>query len=112
MNSERKTELKRAYKATEPRKGVFAVRSLTSGRTWVDAATNIDTIQNRIWFTLRMGTHPNGELQRTWNQSDPDAMAFDVVEVFDEDVKGYELEALMKERKQHWMQELGAEAYR
>lgn len=111
MNAQRKDELKRAYKETVPRKGVFSIRSAATGQTWVDSSATIDTIQNRIWFTLRMGHHPNRGLQQAWTASGPEAMTFAIVEVFPEDATGYALERLMKERKQHWIAALEAEPY-
>lgn len=111
MDSRRRAVLKRAYKEAVPRKGIFKIRAMVTGQTWVDASTTIDTIQNRIWFTLRLGNHPNRKLQQAWNETGPDAMQFDVVEIFPEEVSGYALERLMKERKQHWLEALEAEPY-
>ena len=111
MSSDRRAELKRAFKEAVPRKGVFTIRCAATGQTWVDTSVNVDSVKNRIWFSLRMGSHPNKVLQRTWNESGPEAMRFEVVEVFAEDVTSYELERLLKERKQHWLNELQAEPY-
>ncbi len=111
MNSDRRAELKRAYKEAVPRRGVFAIRCSATGQVWVDASTDVDSLGNRIWFTLRMGSHPNRALQQAWNESGPEAMQYEVVEVFAQDVKAHELERLLKDRKQHWLQELHAEGY-
>ncbi|MGA7304595.1 MAG: GIY-YIG nuclease family protein [Rhodothermales bacterium] len=110
MDSKRKAELRQAYKEAVPRSGVLKIHSAATGQTWIDTAANVDAIKNRIWFTLRMGNHPNKSLQQAWNESGPDAMLYEVIEVFKEDVSGYELERLMKERKQHWMDALQAES--
>ena len=112
MDNHRKAELKRAYKETVKRKGVFRVHSTATGESWVDTSPDLDSIKNRIWFTLRMGTHPNKKLQQTWNESGAEAMELTVVETFEEDVTGYDLERLMKERKEHWLEELQAEPYK
>ena len=112
MNANRKDDLKRAYKEAEVRKGVFKIQSTVTGQTWVDSSATVDTVKNRIWFTLRMGTHPHKKLQQAWNASGPEAMEFAVVEVFPEDTSGYALERLMKDRKQHWLAKLDAEPYK
>jgi hypothetical protein len=39
------------------------------------------------------------------------AMEFAVVEVFADDLSGFALEDALKERKRHWIAELGAQAY-
>lgn len=111
MDSNRKAELKRAYKETVPRKGVFKVHCSATGQTWIDASPNVDRIKNRIWFTLDMGNHPSRGLQEAWNAAGAAAMQFEIVEVFPPDASGYALERLMKERKQHWLEALEAEPY-
>jgi hypothetical protein len=110
VDSHRKAELKRAYKQTPQRKGVFKVRCSTSGETWVDTSTNLDSIKNRIWFSLRMGNHHNKKLQQAWNKSGEEAMHYVIVEVFEADVSGYALERLLKERKAYWLEALQAES--
>jgi hypothetical protein len=108
MNPSRKAELKRTYKETPIRKGIFKIVCESTGQTWVDASTSLDSIQNRIWFTLRMGSHRNRDLQGAWNAAGADAMRFEIVEVFPEDVSGFGLENLTKDRKKHWMEALDA----
>jgi len=108
MNSSRKAELKRTYKETPIRKGIFKVVCKATGNTWVDASTSLDSIQNRIWFTLRTGSHRNKALQRDWNEAGPDTMSFEIVEVFPDDATGFALENLTKDRRRHWMEELNA----
>jgi len=109
MNPSRKAELKRAYKETPLRKGIFKVVCTATGRTWVDASTSLDSIQNRIWFTLRMGSHRNRALQKDWNEAGPEAMSFEIVEVFPDEATGFGLENLTKERRRFWLEELKAE---
>ena len=79
-----------------------------TGQTWVDATTTLDTIQNRIWFTLRMGGHRNRELQRVWTAHGPDALSFEVVEVFPTDASTYAVERLLRDRQAHWLDALDA----
>jgi hypothetical protein len=111
MKSDRKAELKQAYRETVIRKGIFKVHSTTSGETWIESSPNIDTIKNRVWFTLGMGNHPNRRLQETWNTSGADAMEFEIIEIFPDDLSGVALENTIKERKEFWMKELGAQRY-
>ncbi len=111
MDASRKAEIKRAYKETASRRGIFKVHCAATGQTWVDASPNVDTMKNRVWFTLGMGTHPNRDLQRAWDEGGEAAMAYAVVEVFAADVTGYDLQRMMRERKQHWLEVLQAEPY-
>jgi hypothetical protein len=108
MTPQQKALLKREYKEQIRPRGVFRVHSTATGQNWVDASPTLDTIQNRIWFDLRMGSHRNQALQRAWDESGPEAMQFEIVEVFPDDASGYTLDRLMTERKAHWMAEFDA----
>ena len=108
MDAQQKALLKREYKEQTPRKGVFRVHCTTTGQSWIDASPTIDTIENRVWFDLRMGSHRNRELQRAWSEAGPEAMRFEIVEVFPEAASGYTLDRMMKERKAHWLEEFDA----
>ncbi len=113
MDPRRKADLKRAYKEAVRRKGVFKIHCAAGGRTWVGRSVTVDTVKNRIWFTLREGNHPNRELQAAWNAAGgEDAFAFEVVEVLPDELAGLALERRLKEREQHWAEELGATRYR
>lgn len=112
MDSNRKAELKRTYKETALRKGVFKVYSSKTDQTWVGTSSNVDSFKNRIWFTLKWGNQPNHDLQQAWNEGGSDSIEYEVIEVFKDDVTGYALERLMKERMQHWIEKLGAEPFR
>ena len=105
-------KLKRAYKQKVHPKGICKIYSSVTGRVWVDTSTNLDSIKNRHWFSLRMGNHRNKKLQQAWNGSGEQAMHYAVVEVFEEDISGYALECLQKERKKYWLAELRAESCR
>ena len=110
MDRATRAEIKREYKQAAHPRGVFAITCTVTSRVWVDTAPNLDTIQNRIWFTLRLGSHHNAALQREWNEAGPDAFRFEAVEIFDGDVAGYALDTLTKDRKAHWMDALGADS--
>ncbi len=108
MTPQQKALHKREYKEQTTRHGVFRLHDPATGTSWVDASTTLDTIENRIRFDLRMGTHRNRPLQQAWTEGDPDALQFEILEVFPVDATGYTLENLMKDRKAHWMRELDA----
>ena len=62
MTEDRKAAIA-AYKERKVIGGVYAVRCTATGEVWVGQWPNLATIQNRIWFTLRQGSHPNPDLQ-------------------------------------------------
>src|SRR3954452_4347643 len=69
-----------AYKKREHAAGIFAVRCAASGQAWVGQTLTLDTIQNRIWFSLRNGGHSNRDLQSVWTAHGADAFTFETLE--------------------------------
>jgi hypothetical protein len=109
MDKEKKRQLARDYKERKVSPGVYAIRCTATGELWVAPSRNLDNQQNGIWFTLRLGTHPNKALQAVWNVEGEAAFAFEIVErLEDEDLTPYLLDALLKERIKHWRTKLGA----
>ena len=98
-----------AYKERKDASGIFAVRCQASGRVWVGQTLNPDTIQNRIWFTLRQSGHPNRDLQNAWSASDGSNFTFELLERLAEEDSSYVRDALLKERAVHWRSTLKAE---
>ncbi|HEY5208233.1 MAG TPA: GIY-YIG nuclease family protein [Stellaceae bacterium] len=97
-----------AYKEKKTVAGIFAVRCAASGQIWVGKAPDLSTMQNRIWFTLRQGNHPDAGLQRAWNGHGADNFAYEEVEALAEEETGYLREAALKSRLAHWQAALGA----
>ena len=56
MKSEDKKAAITAVKERKAVAGIYVVRCGASGQAWVGQTPNLDTIQNRIWFGLRMGS--------------------------------------------------------
>lgn len=109
MTPDRKAAIA-AYKERKTIAGIFVIRCAASGQAWVGQAPNLETIQNRIWFTLRQGSHACRSLQAAWKAHGPDSLTLEECERLDEEETAYIRTALLKERMQHWRAELGAEA--
>ena len=108
MISDRKAAIA-AYKEQKTFAGIFVIRSKASAERWVGQTANLEKIQNRIWFTLRQGSHTCASLQAAWTAYGPDNLLLEECERLDEDTP-YVRDALLKERVLHWRAELGAEA--
>jgi hypothetical protein len=93
-----------AYKERKTIAGIYAVRCAASGQAWVGQASNLETIQNRIWFSLRQGSHIS------WNAHGKAGLTFGECERLDDEETAYVRNALLKERLLHWRAELNAEA--
>jgi hypothetical protein len=104
----RRKEIQREFKEHVPPRGIFAVRCATGGRSWVSASRNLEKQQNQLWFGLRQGGLPNAELQAAWKAHGEADFTFEVLEeVTDENP--LLIDALLKEREQHWRAKLRAD---
>jgi len=109
VTSERKAAIA-AYKERKTVAGIFVIRSQASAAQWVGQSPNLEKIQNRIWFTLRQGSHTCRSLQAAWTAHGPENLSFEACERLDEEETLYIRDALLKERLKHWRAQLGAEA--
>jgi hypothetical protein len=106
MKSEDKKAAIAEYKKRKDVAGIFAVRCAVSGQAWVGQTLNLDTIQNRLWFTLRVGTHATRDLQSAWTVHGADTFTFEPLEQLEEEEIPYVRDTLLKERVTHWRTEL------
>lgn len=98
------------YKKRASVAGVFAIRCLATGEIWVGQALDLEKIQNRIWFTLRMSSHRNAELQRAWSTRGEAGLSLETLERIEEEELAYVRDTLLKERVQHWRKRLNGSA--
>ena len=108
MKSEDKKAAIADYKKRKNAAGIFAVRCAASKQVWVGQTLTLDTIQNRIWFTLRAGSHAKGELQSAWTAHGAASFTFEPLEQIEEEEIPYVRDTLLKERVTHWRTELRA----
>src|SRR5664279_3622950 len=102
MNSDDRKAAIAAFKKRKSAAGIYAVRCAASGEAWIGQTLNLETIQNRIWFSLRAGGHSNRELQRAWTAHGADAFVFEPLEQLKDEELPYVRDALLKERFVHW----------
>jgi len=99
-----------AYKERKTVAGIFVIRCAATGEAWVGQAPNLETIQNRTWFTLRQGGHPCRSLQAAWKAHGEASLTFSECERLEDEDSAYVRNALLNERIVHWRAELTAEA--
>lgn len=102
MKSEDKKAAIAAYKERKIVAGIYVVRCAASGQAWVGQTPNLDTIQNRIWFSLRMGSHANRDLQGAWTTQGEATFTFEAIERLKDEELAYVKDTLLKERAAHW----------
>jgi len=74
-------KLVRAYKETPRPAGIYRVEHLPSGWTLLGSSPDAPATLNRIRAQLRMGGHPDRELQRRWASDGPEAFRFEVLDL-------------------------------
>ena len=99
-----------AYKERKPAFGVFAVICSATGEAWVGCSRHVDTQQNGLWFTLRLGTSPHGSLQAAWSQHGEKAFRFEELERLREDFPEFARMDELKKRQSLWRSRLQAAA--
>ncbi|MGZ5881895.1 MAG: GIY-YIG nuclease family protein [Xanthobacteraceae bacterium] len=102
MKSDDRKAAVAAYKKRKSAAGIYAVRCAISGQAWIGQTLNLETIQNRIWFSLRTGGHSNRELQSAWTAHGPEALSFEPLEQLKDEELAYVRDTLLKERFVHW----------
>ena len=110
MNSQDRRAAIDAYKEQKIAAGVIAVHCQTDGQVWVAKAANLDTIENRIRFTLRLGSHPNSGMQKAYSEHGDDAFSIEILEQLHDDIPDIARPRILKERVAHWRVSLNAQA--
>ena len=110
MTSADRKALINDYKDRETIAGVFAVICSATGRAWVGASRHIDTQQNGLWFSLKMGSSPYRSLQAEWNAHGGDSFRFEQLDRLPEDISDLRRKDELASRAKLWIARLGAEA--
>lgn len=98
-----------AFRERKPAIGIYAVRCAASGQTWVGRTPNLESVRNRLWFTLRQGANPHRSLQAAWRAHGADAFSFEVLHRLKDDTPTEARDRILKERLAHWRTVLQAE---
>jgi hypothetical protein len=98
------------FKNRKTPRGAYVLRFSENGPAFVDAVPDLDAAKNGLLFTLRNGLHTNKALQAEWNAHGEQAFRYEVLEKLDDDLAPMAWRDLLKEKKLHWLKELGAHA--
>ncbi len=104
-----RSELKKQYRETPPPMGVYALRSLSSGRVIVEASMNVHAAMNRARFELDHNTHRDRQLQQEWQVAGADSFRFDIIDlVKPREDPAFDPKAELAGLLAMWREELGA----
>lgn len=101
MNRQDRKAAASAYREARPPAGIYAVHA--GGLAWLAAAPRLDTVENRLRFTLQQGGHPNKDFQR----AAAEGYRLETLEVLDPETAELSRPRLLKERLVHWLAETG-----
>jgi hypothetical protein len=103
---DRKAQI-REYKERPRPAGVFQVRNTVSGKLLIGSAVDLPAMLNRQRAQLRLGAHPNAQLQADWNALGPDAFAFEPLDLLSSpDDPAYDPRADLEVLQALWLEKL------
>lgn len=106
-DANRKRDLVRAYKERKPQRGVYAVTCAATGARWAASTANLDKQQNMTWFTLKMGTHTNRDMQAAWNAHGEESFSYEILDELGDDVTDpVAIRADLKAMEELWREKL------
>jgi len=76
---DRKARIREYKEGTRPM-GVFRVRNIATGKSFIGSTNDLPAMLNRQRFQLEAGSHPNPELQSDWKALGADAFEFDTLD--------------------------------
>lgn len=105
MDKKSRKELLEKYKQLKTYMGVIQITNNVSGKIFI---TTYPNLKNR-WLTIQsqlvMGSHPNSQLQKDWNELGSEAFAYEVLEEKEtDDVADIRWE--LKQMEKSWLEKL------
>lgn len=77
-------EMIRQYKDRVQPMGVFRVHNTVDGKSLVGSSVDAPAFLNRERFQLKIGLHPNAELQADWNRLGAEAFEFELLDTVEQ----------------------------
>lgn len=65
--------------------GIYRIRNLKNGNTYIGSAISLTTRRRQHLAALRSGRHDNGKLQRAWNKYGQEVFSFEILLFCDPD---------------------------
>lgn len=111
MDKARKRQLKEQYKQMKPDMGVFVLRNTKNNKCFLEASTDMKSMDNRIRFQLKIGMFPNKPLQQDWKAQNGQEFIFEVIDklAYSKDESKTDYKDDIKTLKAIWMEKLETE---
>ncbi len=99
--------LTRQYKETRRPMGVYQVRNTVNGKLLIGVSVDLLSMLNRQQSQLRMGGHPNRELQKEWAEFGPEAFEFQILDTLTPpETAGYNPKDDLRALEELWLDKL------
>lgn len=96
------------YKERKAAHGVYAVICRATGEAWVGQSRHLDTQQNGLWFSLRLGSCPFKSLQAAFAAHGADEFRFEELDRLRDDFPAFGVSDELKRRQAIWAARLQA----
>ncbi|PKM94265.1 MAG: hypothetical protein CVU84_12470 [Firmicutes bacterium HGW-Firmicutes-1] len=108
LSSDKKKELQEKYKQMKFDMGLFAIINKSNSKHYLETSQDVKALINRREFTLKMGMHPNKELQKDWQQIGQDGFEIKILEQleYDEDDSKTDYSDELELLKMIWIERL------
>ena len=73
-------DIHREYKERVKPAGIFQVKNMANGKVLLGSSLNLEGPLNRHKFMLKIGSHPNKDLQKDWDEFGPEQFVFEILE--------------------------------
>ena len=104
---DRRKEIIRSYKDTPRPMGVYQIRNLINGKTFIGSSLDLPGKFNSHRFQLACGSHVAAALQADWQKYGADAFAFEVLEYLNpEKVDKADWRKAVTAMEEKWLQEM------
>ena len=101
-------ELIRKYKETPRPMGVYVVRNIATGKSFIGSSVDVPSRLNRLRTQLQSGLHPNRELQDDWKRLGADAFALETLDTLEpSDQPGNDPDEDLRVLEAMWREKVG-----
>ena len=71
--------LKEEYKQKKFKMGVFQIKNKINSKIFIVSSLDLNAIWNRQKMQLKLGSHPNPELQKDWKEYSEESFSYEIL---------------------------------
>lgn len=99
--------LKEEYKQKKFKMGVFQIKNKINSKIFIGSSMDLNAIWNRQRMQLKLGNHPNSELQKDWKEYGKESFSYKILaEIKQDDEKEMDYKKELKVLEELYIEEL------